>query len=61
MHRDVNEAVQHGILQPALDLKVTKEMEDEYFNGLLFESQIPDKTIIFEGKFKNLENLFQQL
>ena len=42
MHGDVDEAVQQGILKPALDLKVTKEMEDEYYKGLLFESQIPE-------------------
>ena len=30
MHGDVEEAVQQGILKPALNLKVTKEVEDEY-------------------------------
>ena len=39
---DVDEAVQQGILKPAVDLKVSKEMEDEYYKGLLFESQIPE-------------------
>ena len=42
MRGDIVEAVEQGTLKPATEIKVTKEMEDEYFKGLLYESQIPE-------------------
>ena len=51
MRGDIVEAVEQGTLKPATEIKVTKEMEDEYFKGLLYESQIPE--IITKGHAVN--------
>ena len=55
MHGEIEEAVQQGILKPAADIKVTKEIEDEYYKGLLYESPIPE--IITKGHAVNTSRI----
>jgi len=48
---EIEEAVQQGILKPAADIKVIKEIEDENCKGLFYESPIPE--IITKGHAVN--------
>ena len=51
MHQDLDQAANNGILKLAMDLRLTRELEDEYSKGLLFESQVPE--IITRGHAVN--------
>ena len=51
MHGDIEDAVDQGILRPAVDLLLTRDLEEEYSKRLLYESQVPE--IITRGHAVN--------
>ena len=51
MHEDLEKAISDGILKPSSDLRLSRDLEDEYSRGLIFDNQIPD--IITRGHAVN--------
>ena len=55
MRGSIQEGVEKEILKPALELRLNRELEDEFNKGLMFESQIPE--ILTRGHAVNQSRL----
>ena len=60
MQGDMEKAVSEGHLKPAKELRLSRELEDEYSRGLLFESQIPEIITRGHAVNQNRVSLLQQ-
>ena len=55
MNKDLQESIQSEIIKPALELRINRELEDDYASGLMFDSQVPE--ILTRGHAVNEERV----